>query len=171
MQKKKGIVFYLNYVEEVLLVIMLAVMTVLIFVQVVSRYVFNSSITWTEELARYMFVWLSWIGISLAAREGQHITIDAVTNLFVGKKIYNYINILANIIVIGICLVMLVEGVKITQKMYLIKSVSPMLKIPMGVCYLSVVVGCGLMVLRTVGQIAVWIRRLRSGVYSDEEEV
>lgn len=169
--QKKGIKYWLNHVEEVLLVAMLAVMVVLIFVQVVSRYVFNSSLTWTEELARYMFVWLSWIGISLAAREGQHITIDAVVNLFQGKKVFIFINILAELAVIAICAVMFYEGVQITGKMYQIKSVSPMLKIPMGVCYMSVVVGCGLLIIRTIGKIVVWIRRLRAGIYSDGEEV
>lgn len=58
---KKVIGFY-NSLEAHLLVISLAFTTLLIFVQVVMRYVFNNSLSWSEELARYVFIWQIWLG-------------------------------------------------------------------------------------------------------------
>ena len=165
--KGTKIINALNRVEEGILVVILGIMVILTFAQVVSRYVFNNSLTWTEELSRYLFVWMSWVGVSLAAKEGQHICIDAVVNKFTGKKMFVVINILAQVIMIGICGIIVKEGVVLVQKMGAIHSVSPVLDIPMGICYLSVVVGCGLLILRSVGSIVVWVRKARAGIFED----
>lgn len=168
---KKGFKYWIDHAEEVLLVVVLIVMCCLTMAQVISRYAFNNSLTWTEELARYLFCWLSWLGISLAARMNKHITIDMVVNLFNGKKAFTVINILAEIITALICAVIFWEGVKLTQQMYLIRSVSPILRIPMGICYLSVVVGCCAMILRSIERIVGWIKRARQGYYEDPAAV
>ena len=52
--------------EEYFLVISMIAMVVIIFLQVVMRYVFNNSLTWSEEIARYIFLWQIWIGVSYA---------------------------------------------------------------------------------------------------------
>ena len=46
-----------DYLEETILLILLVLMTAIMGVQIVSRYVFQNSLTWSEELVRYMFVW------------------------------------------------------------------------------------------------------------------
>jgi len=40
-------------------------MTILVFIQVVMRYVFSNSLSWSEEMARFIFLWLSWIGAAM----------------------------------------------------------------------------------------------------------
>ena len=63
--------------EELILVPSLVFTVILVFSQVVMRYVFQSSLYWSEELARYLFVWQTWLGASLAVREASHIRIEA----------------------------------------------------------------------------------------------
>ena len=46
-----------DYLEETILIILLVIMTGVMGIQIVSRYVFQNSLTWSEELVRYMFVW------------------------------------------------------------------------------------------------------------------
>jgi TRAP-type transport system small permease protein len=67
---------------------MLALMVVLVFTNVVLRYVFNSGITVSEELARWLFVWLTFLGAIIAMHEGAHLGTDMlVSRLSVrGKK-------------------------------------------------------------------------------------
>ena len=48
-------------IEKILCVVLLAAMSILIVVQVFFRYALNNSLSWTEELARYMFIWLIYI--------------------------------------------------------------------------------------------------------------
>lgn len=58
-------------------IILMAVMAVLVFANVVSRYVFNYSFIWVEEITRYMMVWLGFIGSGLVLRYGAHIAVEA----------------------------------------------------------------------------------------------
>ena len=69
-------------VIEWLAALLTAGMVAVIFVQVSNRYIFNSPIAWTEEVARLMFIWLSFLGAFLALREHSHISIHAVMKCF-----------------------------------------------------------------------------------------
>lgn len=56
--------------------ILILAMTLLIFWQVVCRYAMNNSLTWSEELGRYFFVWITFIGLPVALKYGAHVSID-----------------------------------------------------------------------------------------------
>ena len=68
-------------IEEGLIALILGVMTVLTFVQVVLRYVFNSGLDWQLESNYYFFAWLTMIGISYCVRVRAHIGVDAAVRL------------------------------------------------------------------------------------------
>ncbi len=55
-----------DHFEEALIVLLMAAMTVLIVVQIFMRYVVQESLTWSEELARYIFVWATYLGVPTA---------------------------------------------------------------------------------------------------------
>lgn len=61
-------------------VFMLAILS-LTFFQVVLRYLFNSPMTWIEEISRYLFVWIVFLGSALAFRTGVHIKVDVLEGL------------------------------------------------------------------------------------------
>jgi C4-dicarboxylate transporter DctQ subunit len=64
------------------LVGIVAVMTVIIIMQVFLRYIFLYSLAWSEEVARYLMIWASFLGASLALKYGMHIGVEYVINLF-----------------------------------------------------------------------------------------
>ena len=66
------------HVLEITIVVCLALMSVLVFGNVVMRYAFDSGIAWSEELARLLFVWLIFLGAILASREHMHIGFDSL---------------------------------------------------------------------------------------------
>ena len=68
-----------DHFEETILVYSYLLVVPLLFVQVVSRYVFNHSLSWSEELARYIFIWQVWLGSSYCVKENRHIRIDIFT--------------------------------------------------------------------------------------------
>ena len=75
--------------ERYILFLLSAIMVVVIFIQVFMRYVMSNSLSWSEELARYCFIWLIYIGISYAVKHHRHIKVDAALLLFKDKtKIY-----------------------------------------------------------------------------------
>ena len=59
---KKILKFLNDYLEETICIILMSVMTIIIFIQVIMRYVMHNSLSWSEELARYCFIWLIYIG-------------------------------------------------------------------------------------------------------------
>ncbi|MEO7114284.1 MAG: TRAP transporter small permease [Caldimonas sp.] len=63
---------------EITIVACLAVMSVLVFTNVILRYAFDSGIAWSEELARLVFVWLIFLGAILASKEHAHIGFDTL---------------------------------------------------------------------------------------------
>ncbi len=74
---------------ECLLVVLLGAMVVMVFGNVVLRYVFNSGITVSEELSRWAFVWMTFLGAIVAIKEGGHLGTDMLVGRLgpTGKKI------------------------------------------------------------------------------------
>ena len=78
-----------EYLEEYFLVTTLVVMVVVIFLQVVMRYVFQNSLSWSEELARYLFLWQVWVGASYATKKSRHLRVEILRDALppLGQKI------------------------------------------------------------------------------------
>ena len=66
---------------EVLLVVFLSAMVVMVFGNVVLRYGFNSGIINSEELSRFLFIWITFLGAIIAVREGTHLGLDTVVRM------------------------------------------------------------------------------------------
>ncbi len=66
----------------------LAIMSILVFGNVVLRYAFNSGITWSEEMARFLFIWLILIGAISTLKDNQHLGVDMLVKRLskTGKK-------------------------------------------------------------------------------------
>ncbi len=88
----------LDRAVEALAAAMLAVMVAMVFGNVVLRYGFNSGIAVSEELSRFLFVWLVFMGSVLAARRREHLGMDSFRNLF-GPGGRRILDIVAEVIV------------------------------------------------------------------------
>lgn len=69
---------WLHRLEEWLIAILLAIMTIITFAQVIARYVFDYSFTWALELVQFLFAWLIFLGMAYGVRVGSHIGVDAL---------------------------------------------------------------------------------------------
>jgi len=150
----------LNKTEEIVLVAMFALMVAIIFIQVIMRYVFQNSLYWSEELGKFLFIWISWLGISIGEKRGEHIKITILTDKC-SVKWQHILNIISEIIVIAICAVTVYYGVMlvITQAGTNYAGI----KISVAWGYLSVVVGCGLMILRSIGMCVTSLKGIKTG--------
>jgi len=93
---------------EVVLVALLAGMAAMVFANVVLRYGFNSGLNISEEMSRYFFVWLTFIGATLAFRDHQHIGVETVVRLL-GPRGRLVCVALTNLIIL-VCAVVLFWG-------------------------------------------------------------
>ena len=71
-----------NTVTEYIVSALLVLMVVVVFLQVIFRFVLHASLPWSEELSRYILVWLSFLGAAIGVRRGAHIGVEVVVSLF-----------------------------------------------------------------------------------------
>jgi TRAP-type C4-dicarboxylate transport system permease small subunit len=93
---------------EVVLVILLAGMAIMVFGNVVLRYGFNSGILISEEMSRYFFVWLTFIGAVVAFRENAHLGVETLVQRF-GRNGRLICMLLSDLIILA-CMVVLFWG-------------------------------------------------------------
>jgi TRAP-type transport system small permease protein len=84
---------------ELLLILLLSGMAIMVFVNVVMRYGFNSGLNVSEELSRYFFVWLTFIGAVVAFREHGHLGIETLV-MFLSRRGRIICMSLANVVII-----------------------------------------------------------------------
>lgn len=147
--------------EEYLLVYSLMFSLGLIFVQVVLRYCLGYSLSWSEELARYLFLWQTWIGASYAVKEHKHLRIDIIQNFIKGERQKIRFELFVLLIWLIFSITIVYQSGILIKLIYLRRQLSPALQLPMAVAYASVCVGCGLMAVRLVQEIMDYIKKLR----------
>ncbi len=109
----------LHRLEEGLIAFLLAAMTVLTFVQVVLRYVFNSGFIWQLEADYYLFSWLVMIGISYCVRVRAHIGVDAAVRML-PRGPRRAVGIFVLLLALAYTLLMLYGSVDYLHKIYII---------------------------------------------------
>ena len=109
--------------------------------QVFTRYVMNHSLRWTDELARYTFIYGNVLGAVLMQRIHGHAAVTFLVGCLpkMGQKI---LAVLTNILMLGISCVLVYSGLQVVQRTT--KQLSPGMGIPLCYLYLCIVIGGGL---------------------------
>lgn len=126
-------------------VVAMSVMLVIIFAQVVTRYLFNYTPEWSEELARFLFVWVVFLGSALIMGESGHLAVQFLPDKFKGTALGTFLDVVINAcgyVFIGL---LLTQGWKMTSIMTFQRA--PGLDIPMSWVYVIIPVSCVLMLL------------------------
>ena len=152
------------HVEEILCVALLAMMSVIIFVQVVARYVFSNSLSWSEELARYMFIWCIYIGISYGVKRQKHISVEAAMLLF-PKKVRPYLYVVSDILFFVFACAIMYFGWQVVGMISASGQTSPAVGIPMKYLYFAPVVGFFLCAIRLIQNIIETCKKIKSGTF------
>ena len=132
------------------LVGMVAVMTIIIIVQVFLRYLFLYSLSWSEEVARYLMIWVSFLGASLAVKYGLHIGVEfVVTRIAAGPK--RAIALLAKVSMLFFLILFTIGGLQVAWALR--DQDSPALLFSMFYAYLSAPVGGVFMIIQLLNSI------------------
>jgi TRAP-type C4-dicarboxylate transport system permease small subunit len=151
-----------EYFEIAVGCVLISLMTIIIFIQVVMRYVFQNSLVWSEELARYIFIWLIYLGLSYGAKMMKHIKIDAALSLF-PKTARPYVVILGDILFLAFALFIIATSLEIVQKQLILGQTSPALQVPMWTVYAAPLVGFTLTAIRQIQTIRYRVSTLHEG--------
>jgi TRAP-type C4-dicarboxylate transport system permease small subunit len=128
--------------EGAALAALVVVMTLIVFLQVIHRYVLAQPLHWSEEAARYLFVWLSMLGAALAVQKRGHFGIDFFFRML-PRRWRRLAGILILVLMEAVVVVILVEGMVLVARTA--SQESPAMSIPMSWPYACVPVAAALM--------------------------
>ncbi len=149
---------------EAAMAAMLAVMVVMVFGNVVLRYGFNSGIVTSEEAARFLFVWLTFVGAVVAMYEGTHLGVDSLVRMVntQGKK---WLFGISSALMLSCCVLLFIGSYK--QTMINLTVPSAVMEIPMALMY-----GIGMVAAGGMGFIiCINLYKLLTGQLKDEDLV
>ncbi len=146
--RRRGLGRWFDWVVERILAVVFIGFTVLSFAQVVARYVFGYPITWTEEISRYLFVWVVFVGAGVAERYRAHVTLDFLVSRF-SPRLNHWLTLLNGFLCIAMVLILFVwYGWSLT--LVSMRQHSPFGGPPVGFATMAIPVGGLLMVVNTL---------------------
>lgn len=150
--------------EEKLMSLTLWSIVVIMGIQVIMRYVFRSSLVWSEEVSRYLFIWMVFIGISYGIKNGSHMRIDMLEHFI--PKFRKGLEFLADLCFFVFAAYMIRPGISVISSLITTGQTSPAGEIPMYIVYFGLLVGFFLVLFRIIQKYILIIlqKKLRKGV-------
>ena len=124
-------------------IIILAAMALMVFTNVALRFLTDESILWVEEVSRYLMIWLTFLGAGLVMRYGGHIGIDTLQDSFPRHAVL--VRWIVVLLLLGFFGFMVWIGSRYAMLTW--GQTTPVLQIPVGIVYLAMPVGFGLLIV------------------------
>lgn len=148
--------------ERYLMLILLLGMTLVLGIQIVFRFVLNDPLTWSEELARFMFIWSAFLSISFCLKEGISLKIDTLISIF-PQKTQKVIYMAGDIVMAVFFIYLLPASWEFAYTSVLSGQTSAACHIPMYFIQISLMVGFALAAFRSLQNVWSTIQYLRRG--------
>ena len=144
---RRGLPAWLARLDETLIILLLIIMIAAMALQVFFRYALNSPLDWTEEMARYVYIWIAFLGAGYGVRRRCHIEMASLVNLLppVARKVNQ---VLVNVIAATCNAAIIPASFPLLAAQNIIKSVG--MEIPMSYIMAAVPVGCTILVIRLI---------------------
>ncbi len=155
--------------EEGLVATLIALMTVITFVQVVARYVFNYSFVWALELTTFLFGGLIFFGISYGVRVGAHIGVDVLIRIL-PRRIARGVTIAATVLCLVYTVIVFIGSWQYVGKMYEIGILAQDMPIPQWIPRSVLPIGFALLFYRFCEVLVHVVRGEAGGLLADEAE-
>lgn len=140
----------LPQISEMIVIICFVAIVLATFLGVVSRYILESSIPWADEIARYGFVWLVYIGMVVSLVRGQHVCVEILLLRYRGTLRIWMLNLI-DLAVMALFGALLYGGVILMEMTY--TQITPGLGISKSWVYAAVPIGAALMLIEYVSRI------------------
>ena len=151
-----------NFLEWTL-AFLLGIMVLDVFWGVITRYLLESQSSWTDELARFLLVWLSIMGAAYASGKRLHIAIDLLPKSL-NQKQQNYLDLLIHLIVLHFTVaVFLVGGIRYVYISFALGQTSPALQIPIGFVYLALPISGAFILYYKLYELSTLLKKIKHG--------
>lgn len=136
----------LNTIEKYMLEILFLVMTVVVLAAIFNRVTVNAQMAWSDELSRYLFVWIVFIASARVVGDKGHVGVTALVDIF-PQKLRRVVELLVYVLCLMLSVVLIYYTAIIIKTQTMYGQVSPSLRIPMQYPYFGMVVGGVFMML------------------------
>lgn len=143
----KYVDYIVRNIEEVVVAVGMSVASVVLFLNVVLRFGFNSGWEWAEEVARYTIVWIVFIGGSICARKGMHLAVDAVA-IRLKEANQRILRMFVDVVCFLFSIYLVLYGYEMVDLARETEQLTAALEIPIYWVYLAIPVGGALMSVR-----------------------
>ena len=126
-----------------LVIVILGAMALMVFANVALRFLTDASILWVEEVSRYLMIWLTFLGAGLVLRYGGHIGIDALQDAMPRHAVW--LRWFIFLFMLGFFGFMVWIGTRYAMLTW--GQTTPVMQIPVGIVYLAMPVGFGLLIV------------------------
>lgn len=152
----------LDIVDRIIGIMMIALISVMLIVgsaQVFCRYALHNSLSWSEELMRFLYVWIVMVGINLGIRHKSLAAITSLSDTIAKRSVAagRIMAIVCFVVQLFACAMLFWFGLKFTLAN---KQVSPALRINMSIIYAALPVGGGMSVIYTINEIIDWCKEV-----------
>ncbi len=131
---RKTVDFYLGR----FLALLMVVMTVDVLWGVFTRYTLGNQASWSEELARFLLIWIGILGAAYASGQNMHLAIDLLSPKLEGRKKKLLANTIRMVIITFAFCVLVVGGFRLIYITHVLGQTSPALQIPMTIVYAAI---------------------------------
>lgn len=145
----KRIIRKMEYGERLVTSVIFCSMMAVVTAQIVMRYLFNSPLLWSEEFARYVYVWLVFIGSAYCVTQDKHVAVTLVTDRM-PSMVRKGVKIVCNLLVAAALIYMLPHAFQYVRKHS--GLLSGCMQIPMSCVFAAVPVGYTLIVIHMLLQ-------------------
>ena len=133
-------------VQSKICAVLLLAMIVVITIQIFGRMIFKISTPWTEELSKYLLIWVSFIGGVGALIKGEHLMVDIIYNIL-SERLKRYAHLFNSIIYICFSGFLFYYGIELCRNPIIRKSLTPAMAMPRVWLYLILPISMGFMLL------------------------
>jgi len=156
MSKKNLVRNLMSNLEEYVAAVLLLIMFSVAFVNVLSRYLFKTSLAFIEEIEVNFFVWMSVLGIAMAFKKNSHLSMDFLKNM-APARVRNYLGVLGLVLSLAVFIVLIyLSSILIYNEVTLYRTSSMALDIPMWIYYVGMTLCSLVVVVRILQSLRRW---------------
>lgn len=154
---------FLDFISEWMGMIFTVGMVLVIFIQIIWRYCFNSPLSWPEETARYLFLWSTYIAIAVCMKGDGHLRVTILPDM-VSEHLKKLINLFCQLINMAFFFLAIVLSIDMTIEVEDLEQMAISLQMPMWIIWAGIPVFCSFVFLQSVRNFyLIWTDRLTAG--------
>lgn len=142
--------------EELILILLLVILACTMMVQVIMRYIFNSSLSGAEELCRYCFIWMAFLSISYSILKESMLRIDILLKKL-PIKLQRIFDILCYVSILVFFMYLFFNSIGVVKAIKISGQLSPANGIPMYMIYVASTIGFLLAIIRSIQKLVYYI--------------